>query len=238
MSQFGHRVIGDVQIAAIDRIGGVSLGEYESMNLADYVGDQPLNVSENIALAAEFVGVQSVAVMKAEHSNVVQVVSDASKCAPGDALVTSEPGLGLLALSADCLTAALVDVKSGLIGVMHAGWKGVHENVARSLVQAMVQNGAEATNIQAVIGPSICPKCYQVPIDRVELFIDSCPEAIYDERRLDLQSGVWAQFDEMGISAEVIAACTFENENFFSYRRSNGQPTGRGGLIVARAGAK
>lgn len=237
MSQFGHRVFGDVQIAVIDRLGGHSSGAFDSMNLASYVGDDSENVSRNLKIAAGYVGATSVAVMNAEHSNAVHVVSDASECAKGDGLVTRETGLALAALSADCLTAALVDVESGIIGVMHAGWKGVRDNVARATAETMVTQGATLDNIVAVIGPSICPKCYQVPSDRVEQFIDTCPEAIYDERQLDLQAGVWAQFDELGISTQVIDACTFEDQNFFSYRRANGQPTGRGGLIVARAGA-
>lgn len=237
MSQFGHRVIGDVQIAVIDRLGGLSSGAFDSMNLASYVGDDSEHVIANINTVASYVSATSVAVVDAKHSNVVHVVSEAGKSAPGDGLVTTEQGLGLLALSADCLTAALVDVAAGVIGVMHAGWKGVHDNVARATAQTMVREGAHLSNIQAVIGPSICPKCYAVPIERVEMFIETCPEAIYDERRLDLQAGVWSQFDELGIRAEVIDACTFEDTNFFSYRCANGQPTGRGGLIVARAGA-
>ena len=237
MSQFGHRVIGDVQIAVIDRLGGTSAGAFESMNLAAYVGDDSGHVAHNLGIAASYVNATAVAVMNASHSNVVHVVSDGSACEPGDGLVTTQSGLGLLALSADCLTAALVDSDSGVIAVMHAGWKGVHDNVARATAETMVKHGAQLANIKAVVGPSICPKCYQVPIERVEMFIETCPEAIYDERRLDLQAGVWAQFDELGISAEVIDSCTFEDDRFFSYRRANGQPTGRGGLIVAKAGA-
>lgn len=237
MSQFGYRVIGDVRISVIDRLGGSSSGAFDSMNLAGYVGDDPERVARNVSVAAGYVGATSVAVMDAAHSNVVHVVSDANGVLPGDGLVTSEPGLALLALSADCLTAALVDADAGVIAVMHAGWKGVHDNVARATAESMVEHGAALSNIQAVIGPSICPKCYQVPIERAEMFIEACPEALYDERRIDLQAGVWAQFDELGITADVIDACTFEDTNFFSYRRANGQPTGRGGLIVARAGA-
>lgn len=237
MSQFSHRVIGDVHIAVIDRLGGHSSGEFDSMNLASYVGDDPECVSLNRAIAAGYVGAESVAVMNAEHSNVVHVVSDASECAKGDGLVTRETGLGLVALSADCVTAALVDVDSGLFGVLHAGWKGVRDNVARATAETMVTQGASLKGIVAVIGPSICPKCYQVPSERVEQFIDTCPEAIYDDRQLDLQAGVWAQFDELGIATQVMDACTFEEQNFFSYRRANGQPTGRGGLIVAKVGA-
>ncbi len=238
MSQFAHRVVGDVHIAALDRLDGVSQGNFSSFNVANYVGDDPEQVASNVESAASFVSAKGVAIMSASHSNVVHVVSDPGVALPGDGLVTDVPGLALLALSADCLTGAVIDQASNRIGVFHAGWKGILSNVAAATIRTMLDAGSGAEHLHVVFGSRICGDCYEVPTERVDQFRDVCPQAIRDRTHLDLAAGARAQVEVLGVSHESIGACTFENDNFFSYRRANGQPTGRGGLIVARAGER
>lgn len=236
MSKYSYRVVGDVHIATLDRLDGVSRGDYSSFNVADYVGDDPKHVATNIGLATDFVFATGVSVMNATHSNTVHEVISPGAAPPGDGLITRVRDLALLALSADCLTGAVVDQQSEHIGVFHAGWKGILSNIVGTTVQRMHDSGSRFKDLHVVFGSSICGTCYEVPTERVELFRDSLPQAIVDGHHLNLQAGAQAQLDLLGISFESIGDCTLENENFFSYRRANGQPTGRGGLIVARVG--
>ena len=236
MSQFDYRVIGDVHVAVLDRLDGVSTGNFSSFNLADYVGDDLEHVAQNVDVAASLVSASGVAIMSASHSNVVHSVVESGVSLPGDGLVTDVNGLALLALSADCLTGAIVDRASARIGVFHAGWRGILSNVAGATVRRMLDCGSVAENLHVFFGSSICGDCYEVPTERVEMFRDVCHGAIRDNTHLDLVAGACAQLDELGVSYESLGTCTFEDDNFFSYRRANGQPTGRGGLIVARVG--
>ncbi len=234
MNEFDHRVIGDVRIVALSRHGGASRGYFESLNVASYVGDDPQDVARNIESAGKLVGVSDVAVMNAAHSAIVHVIDGPGLCQDGDALITTQRNLGLLALSADCVTVALVDTAGPAIAVVHAGWRGVLSHVVVAAVNGMVEGGAQTSNIKAVVGPSICANCYEVSAELVNQFRFECEQAVHDDRHLNLANGVFAQLSECEISSEVMTGCTFENDDLFSYRRAGGLPTGRGGLIVAR----
>lgn len=233
---FSQRSIDGIEIVALDRNGGASSGLFESLNLAAYVGDSADSVVANIHTAAHAVHTNNVAVLRAEHGNVVHTVGSISgvhELPVGDAAVTTQPGVALLALAADCVAGAIVDPVHNVIGVFHAGWKGVLANVVAATWQQMEQLGARADVARAVLGPSICGTCYEVAADRVDIFREAQPECVVDDRHLDVSAGIRAQLATLGIQTEVIPGCTYEDENLFSYRRAAGQPTGRGGLIVS-----
>ena len=236
MTVYSHRRFGDIDVVALDRHGGVSSGDFESLNLAAYVGDNADNVHSNIGLVAEVVDSKNVAVLRAEHGNVVHHVSGINgihELPPGDGAVTQIADTSLLALSADCVAGAIVNPVNHVIGVFHAGWKGVLARVVDETWQQMTQLGAHQNAAHAVLGPSICGTCYEVDTERVDMFRGNQPECVVDDRHLDIGAGIRAQLNSLGIQTEVIAGCTCEDENLFSYRRANGKPTGRGGLIVS-----
>lgn len=103
----------------------------------------------------------------------------------------------------------------------------------QSLVDEFVEIGGKLEKTQAVIGPSICAKCYEVPTERVELFRDSRPESVFSDQNLDLFAGVLAVLSGSINQVHEINGCTREDAALFSYRRAAGKPTGRGGLIIA-----
>jgi YfiH family protein len=148
-------------------------------------------------------------------------------------LITKQKGLALAALAADCVPFGLIDPVTGVIAVGHAGWRGVLANVMQALLDEFVASGAQLNHTQAVIGPAICAKCYEVPTERVEQFRDVRPEAIAAPRNLDLIAGVKSVLETQVKTIHEISGCTFENSDLFSYRRAAGEPTGRGGLVLA-----
>ena len=230
---FGRVSINGVSAIALSRNGGKSQSPYESLNLASYVGDDPEAVSQNLAIVRNLVSVSAISVMNAEHGNAVHVVSEAGIAAPGDGLITTQPDLALVALAADCVPFGLVDSVNRVIAVGHAGWRGVLSNVTQSLLDDFVSVGAQLIHTEAVIGPSICGKCYEVPAERVEQFRDACPEAIASARHLDLMAGVRSVLSSQVTKIHELTGCTFEDTDLFSYRRAAGEPTGRGGLVIA-----
>lgn len=231
-SIYAKRLVGDIPVLVPSRWGGASTAPFESLNLASHVGDVDAAVSANLRAIITEIGAEKISITSAEHGTRVLKVSSDAINPPCDALVTSTPGLALLALAADCVPIALVDPVNRVVGVVHAGWKGVALNVVASAVEEFVRAGGRADTSTAVIGPSICADCYEVGEDRVEEMRAACPDAVRDARHLDLVSGVVTQLRRERISSEVIAGCTQEEENLFSYRGADSQATGRGGIVV------
>ena len=232
---FDQITFADVKVIAFSRLGGLSEAPYDSLNLADYVGDEPDAVWGNLALVSQLAGASGVSVMSATHGNKVNVVTTTGTAPSGDGLVTKETDLALLALAADCVGFALADPVAGVIAVGHAGWRGVLSNVMQEVVQAFVLSGGKLSQTRAVIGPAICASCYEVPSERVAQFLEQCPAAVADETHLDLRAGVHSSLAKHIELISDLPGCTQESEKLFSYRKANGQPTGRGGLLIVRA---
>jgi YfiH family protein len=230
---FGRVSIEGIQVVALSRRGGTSLAPFDSLNLASYVGDSTENVSANLVLAKGLVAASEISVMNAEHGNTVHVVSGPGVAQPGDGLITKQSDLALVALAADCVPFGLLDPVNGVIAVGHAGWRGVLANVMQALLDEFISTGAQLKHTQAIIGPAICANCYEVPTERVEQFRDVRPEAISSPRNLDLTSGVKSVLATQVTKIHEISGCTLESSDLFSYRRAAGEPTGRGGLVIA-----
>ena len=93
------------------------------------------------------------------HGARVVTVEHPGECSgePADAAVSAAPGVALAVLSADCAPVALASPE-GVIGVAHAGWRGLRAGVIEATVQGMRRLGA--TRVEAVLGPCIHPCCY------------------------------------------------------------------------------
>jgi YfiH family protein len=230
---FGRVSIEGIQAVALSRSGGTSLAPFDSLNLASNVGDSAECVSANLAIARDLVSAQAISVMNADHGTTVHVVTKPGAASPGDGLITKQKGLALAALAADCVPFGLVDPVSEVIAVGHAGWRGVLSNVMQALLDEFVASGAQLEHTQAVIGPAICAKCYEVPAERVDQFRVARPEAIAANKNLDLIAGVKSVLEPQVKTVHEISGCTLETTELFSYRRAAGEPTGRGGLVIA-----
>ena len=100
------------------RTGGVSAAPFDSFNLGDHVGDDPQAVAANRARLASIIGVSDFVWMEQLHTNTVTVV-DAPQIAPAtDAVVTTQRGLALAVLTADCVPLLLSDDRAGVIAAV------------------------------------------------------------------------------------------------------------------------
>jgi len=156
------------------RYGGVSAGEYATLNLSFAVGDRPGNVLENRHRAAAALGADLADFVFATqvHGALARVVTGADRgrgaTAPGgtagdaDALVTSDPGTVLAVLVADCVPIVLYDPGARVLACVHAGWRGTVARVAGAALAAMAALGAEPAHVIAGLGPAIGPDRYQV----------------------------------------------------------------------------
>lgn len=108
------------------------------------------------------------------HSANVAVVDTPDRVFDNtDALVTARPGVAIGVRTADCVPILLHDPVAGIIGAVHAGWKGTLARIALHTVRTMSLLGADPANINAVIGPSVCGLCYEVSPEIASLFSDA-----------------------------------------------------------------
>ncbi|MFC7616766.1 peptidoglycan editing factor PgeF [Actinokineospora soli] len=216
------------------RAGGVSKAPYDSFNLGDHVGDDPDAVAANRARLADELGLGAdrVVWMEQVHGRTVGVV-DGPRAEPveaTDALVTAEPGLALVALVADCVPVLLGDPEAGVVAAVHAGRVGARVGVVPAALEAMVSVGADVQRVEALLGPSVCGECYEVPAAMRDDMEARLPGSACKTRSgtpgVDLRAGLWRQLADAGVARiGVDPRCTLEDRTLFSHRRDG--TTGR-----------
>jgi hypothetical protein len=156
------------------RHGGVSAGDYATLNLSFGVGDRPQDVLDNRcrAAAALGAGLADFVFGSQVHGAVARVVTRADRgrgaavadagVGEADALVTRDPGTVLGVLVADCVPIVLYDPAAHVLACVHAGWRGTVARVTGAALGAMAALGTRPGDVIAGIGPAIGPDRYQV----------------------------------------------------------------------------
>jgi YfiH family protein len=222
---------GPYTVAFTTREGGVSEGPFASLNLDTKGGDDPGRVAENRRLACDRLGLDSgrLAWNLQRHSPTVHRADAGGSGRPGDALWTDEPGLPLLALTADCLPIAIASANGRpALAVVHAGWRGLAAGVVEAAVAAL---GGGPT--AAVVGPAIGPCCYEVgPEVSARFDADLTRDGI-----LDLWSAAERALRRAGVArVDRVDLCTRCHEELFFSHRRQGRRRGVQGVIGAVAG--
>ena len=116
--------------------------------------------------------------------------------------MTTQVGVGLVALAADCVPVLLVEPVAGVVAAVHAGWRGLALDVVGAAVDHMVTAGARVGEVQALLGPAICGSCYAVPAQRAAEVAAVRPEAVTTapdgQPALDLRAGLVARLADRG----------------------------------------
>jgi YfiH family protein len=227
--------LGDARAAFSTRLGGVSEGPFESLNLGVLTDDATDAVVENrrrlagaLALDPEQVpiGLQVHGAELAAHrvpQSPSPFAEPGSELPSVDGHVVTEPGLAPLVFVADCLPVALSG--PGGAAILHCGWRG--------LAAGILAAGAEAVRASAAaIGPGIGPCCYEVGEEVLETFSE-LGEGIAQGRLLDLSEVARRLLRRAGVdrvsSAGLCTSC--EAELFFSHRRDRGVTGRQAGLV-------
>lgn len=229
------------------REGGVSVGGgRDSLDLGAGEGE---DVSENRKRFARALGTsdEKLVFAKQIHSNKVVTVTaenytDKFEC---DGFVTAEKGILLAVKTADCVPILLCDKENGVIGALHAGWRGTVSGIALKGVEKMKELGSDEKNVAVLIGPCIHSCCYEVDIP----FVDAVKSSEYGASLVSFikearkPEKFYASLTDMnkhllklsGIREEniyVSELCTCCNRSMlFSHRASQGKR----GLMMAAA---
>ncbi len=227
-----------VDWAITDRFGGLSVGSHATLNLGAGVSDLADSVSRNRELLATEFGVPSTSLrfMRQEHGTQIQVLDAA--CDVGqeetacDGIMTNDPSIALAVLVADCTPVLLLDRRAGWVAAVHAGRAGMTQGVVTEAVRALRERGAE--DLQALVGPSICARCYEVPQDMRSGYATDHPAAYAvswsGTAAIDVAGAVVEQLHSERVAVRWLPGCTRESPDLYSHR---GDPhTGRFAAVV------
>ena len=221
------------------RAGGVSAPPFDTFNMGDHVGDDPVSVATNRSrlAAATGLGDDGIVWMNQVHGDrVVTVVGPVSGAVEkADGLVTTTPRLALAVVTADCVPILLADARAAVVAAVHAGRVGAQKGIVGRAIEAMVGEGARIEDVSVLLGPAVSGVNYEVPdamADEVEASVPgSRTTTVRGTAGLDLRAGITRQLEQLGItSIAVDSRCTVEDADLFSHRRA--APTGRLASLV------
>jgi YfiH family protein len=218
------------RVAFSTRTGGVSRGDYESLNLGVLTDDRTDSVLRNRRRLDAALGLEPgrVVIGRQVHGGALAHHEGPQEgepwVAPGpdpprvDGHVIAEPGLAALVFVADCLPIALSG--PGGVAMVHGGWRGLAAGIAG--------RAAEATAARdAVIGPGIGPCCYEVG-DEVLAAFAPLGGGLAEGRMLSLAAVARRLLERAGVErVEASELCTSCNPELFFSHRGSGPQTGR-----------
>jgi len=229
------------------RAGGVSQGEYASLNLGRHSGDDPERVARNRAIVRDLLPaepmwlaqVHGADVAPARHFRIEAERTGEYRMpeAPrADACVADAPGQVCVVLTADCMPVFFCDAAGTRVAVAHAGWRGLAAGVLENTLAAM---GVAPAHVMAWMGPAIGPDAFEVGPEVRDAFLarDAGAHTAFRAGKpgkymADLYALARQRLAAAGVgSVRGGGFCTYhEAERFFSYRRV--QQSGRMGAFI------
>lgn len=227
-----------VEWAVTDRHGGSSQAPFGEFNLAGHVGDLEGAVQTNRHRLAHELGLRAadLRLMDQQHGCDVALTpgtrgrerAQEGGLAPAvDGLVSGRTDEALVVLVADCAPVLLLDRAEGLVAAVHAGRPGMVAGVVPATLEWLRSLGAG--QLEAVVGPSVCPRCYEVPEAMRDAAAAAEPVSASvtwtGTPAVDVAAGVVAQLAREGVAVRWLPGCTREEPDLYSYRRDG--TTGR-----------
>lgn len=219
------------------RHGGVSQGNYGSLNINSYCGDEPASVAENrrlLSLELPVPNASRLVIPHQVHDSVVQVIDEETlghqELIEGvDALITRLPGVCIGVSTADCIPIIIYDPINHCAAAVHAGWRGTVKRIAEKTARQMYSfYRSDYGEMQVMIGPGISLKNFEVGQEVYDEFLQAgFPmeriAAKYAKWHIDLPLCNRLQLEQLGVRPENIretGICTYDHtDDFFSARR-------------------
>lgn len=224
------------------RLGGMSSGNYGSLNLSMYSGDDIKNVTANRSILFKNTNISKdqLIIPYQTHSNVICTIDSnflslsqqkrMSKLNGVDGIVTNLPNVCIAVSTADCVPILMYDPVNQAVAAIHAGWRGTCSRIVSHAVRLMKSNyTTNPKDLIVTIGPSISPEVYEVGAELLDAFEDAKFEVdnIFFRKERKLYLDLWkANKDillEKGVkeeNIEISGMCTYsQTDKFFSARR-------------------
>ena len=213
------------------RKGGFSKGIYKGLNCGRGSKDNKINIIKNLNYVSQklFIKKNKLILMNQTHSNRVIEINknNYKKKINADAMITEVKGLIIGVVTADCVPIIIYDYKNGVVGCIHAGWKGAFSGIIKNTVDKIKKLNSE-NKIFASIGPCIGKNSYEVDLIFYKKFLEKSEKNsnyFYNKNKnkklFNLRKFVADKLTELGVKIDHVNHDTFrEKNNFFSFRRS------------------
>lgn len=165
----------DVKAFSTTRHGGVSEGNYASLNINEYCGDSKANTDANRLLLANELGIDANHIIMPHQTHGVEsrIIGEEFAALPDgvkkmllegvDAVMTNIPGMCIGVSTADCIPVLLYDEEHHAAAAIHAGWRGTQARIVHKAVQEMrMAYQTDPAKLKAVIGPGISLDNFEV----------------------------------------------------------------------------
>lgn len=228
------------------RIGGVSSGNLDSLNLGVKKKDTRENILNNYKIFTKSLGIDIedlVLTHQVHKDNIMEVDEDdrgkglirETDIRDTDGFITNKREVALVTFYADCVPLFLLDPVNKAIGLTHAGWKGTVSRIGQKTLEKMIKAyGTDPKDVLIGIGPSIGECCFEVGgevIEEVKKHFNNATDYFYKKDNGKFMLDLWAinkdQFLAMDVLEENITVsniCTKCNKDiFFSHRGDNGK---------------
>lgn len=215
-------VSGRVTVCTTTRLGGVSEPPYGGLNLGLHVGDDAANVAENRRLLQDSLALPAVPrwLRQTHSTNLLQVqdgIADASD-AEADGAWTTQAGVVLAVLTADCLPVVISDRRGSQIAVVHAGWRGLAAGILENALAVF----PDSADVHVWLGPAISQRAFEVGEDVWEAFTRRNPAHAQAFAPGVTRSRFWADLYELArIELSACRAVTVTGGDYCSHRQSN-----------------
>ena len=237
------------------RYGGVSKGDFATLNLGSNRGDDPAAVRENYRRVCALMGagIDGCAVTRQVHGNRVRIVTEADRhiCqAPvpyeADGIVTGVRDLPLLCFTADCVPVLLRDGENRAAAAVHCGWRSSVGDILGQAVEAMASLGAKPEQLRAALGPAIGRCCFETDGDvpqAVEAWLGGDTEGLFaplpgGKFLVDLRGANARRLRQLGLREEnldISEECTVcLHDKYWSHRYTKGRRGSQAAAIVLR----
>ncbi|MER1967034.1 peptidoglycan editing factor PgeF [Castellaniella sp. GW247-6E4] len=213
------------------RAGGGSAPPWDGLNLGLHVGDAPRDVLRNRALLGSLLPAEPLWLDQVHGTEVCDADAWGGDAPPrADAAVTTRPDRPLIIMTADCLPVVLADAGGGVLGVAHAGWRGLAAGVLENTLERMRPRAPRDSRWHAWIGPAIGQASFEVGPEVREAFTGPDPStaAFFNARPgsdrwlADLPAIASHRLRAAGVEQiESSHLCTYRDaQRFYSYRRA------------------
>jgi len=227
----------NVKALQTTRHGGISAAPYDTLNLGLHVGDAPFAVARNRQVLEPLLPSEPVWLEQVHGTVVANADTAGCDAVLADACIARHRGAVCVVMTADCLPVLLCDEAGTVVGVAHAGWKGLVAGVIESTVDAMA---TEPQKLMAWLGPAIGQDAFEVGAEvrtafiahqalAAEAFVAHGDQGKY---KADLYLLARQRLQALGITRiHGGTFCTYrQQDKFFSYRRDG--VTGRMGTFI------
>ena len=225
---------------------GPADGPYADFNITHYCGDEADHVAASRRGLCQALGIADNRLFLPHQTHGTEVVEVSAELLElpaaeqqqqlyaKDCILTRERGVCIGVSTADCVPVLVYDASTQCVCAVHAGWRGVVGNAVGAAFRQLRQHADfDASQVRAVIGPSISQAAFEVGDEVVDAFAQAgfsiaqiarrMPAADGKRYHIDLWAAVSQQLLREGVSLDAIQVsgiCTYaEVDTFFSARR-------------------